>query len=121
MRSVPVIEGFLSLISLWWAIVLFNQDNFFRVPKVYEGLATLGKYGWGCVFLVAAFMKILGILLEKRWLRRGGLTFSMFLYGLISAGYILAGDVMNTGTGVYFALSVLAAYECREVKTANGS
>lgn len=116
MNKIPIIEGFLSLVSVWWAIVIFNHDDFFRVPKVYEGLAVLGKYGWGSIFLLAAFLKILGILTEKIWLRKIGLTFSMFLYGLIASGYILVGDAMDTGTGTYFALSFLALYGVREVK-----
>ncbi|MFP5116155.1 hypothetical protein ACSU64_27995 [Bacillaceae bacterium C204] len=116
MKKIPIIESFLSIISCWWAIVLFNQDDFFRVPKVYEGLAVLGQFGWGSVFLLAAFLKIFGILTEKARLREIGLMFSTLLYGLICAGYILSGDGMSTGTGVYFALCVLAFYQIREVK-----
>jgi hypothetical protein len=114
-KKIPIIEAFLSIISIWWSIVLFNQDDFFRVPEVFEPLAVIGN-GWGYIFLIAAFLKILGILTEKSWLRKIGLTFSMFLYGLIASGYILSGHGMNTGTGTYFALSVLALYGIREVK-----
>lgn len=106
----------MSIISIWWAIVLFNRDEFFRVPKVFEPLAVI-EQGWGFIFLLAAFTKVIGILTEKVWLRKLGLTFSAFLYGLISAGYILSGATMNTGTGVYFALSVLAIWQIREVKS----
>lgn len=115
MRQVPIVECFLSIISVWWSIVLFNNDEFFRVPKVFEPLAKIEE-GWGYVFLAAAFLKIIGIILDKYWVRRIGLTFSVFLYALIASGYILAGDGMSTGTGVYFALAVLALYQIREVK-----
>ena len=115
MRNVPIIECFLSIISIWWSIVLFNTDDFFRVPKAFEPLAAIDD-GWGFIFLTAAFLKIIGIILDKNWLRRVGLTFSVFLYALIASGYTLVGDVINTGTGVYFALAVLALYQIREVK-----
>lgn len=115
MRKVPIIECFLSIVSIWWSIVLFISPAFFRVPKEFEGLGKIGE-GWGFIFLLAAFLKIYGILAHKRWIRRVGLTFSVFLYALIASGYILAGDAINTGTGVYFALAVLALYQIREVK-----
>ncbi len=115
MRDVPIVECFLSIISVWWAIVLFFDEGFFRVPKVYDPLAAI-EDGWGYVFLTAAFLKIIGIILDKNWVRRVGLSFSVFLYALIAAGYILAGDAIHTGTGVYFALAVLALYQIREVK-----
>jgi hypothetical protein len=115
MRNVPIIECFLSIISIWWTIVLYNSSDFFRVPKAFEPLAGIDNFGWGSIFLVAAGLKIYGILVHKRWIRRVGLTFSVFLYALICSGYILV-DPMSTGTGVYFALAVLALYQIREVK-----
>lgn len=117
MKKIPIIELFLSLISTWWAIVLFSNEQMLnRVPKHFEPLAILQENGWAIIFMVAAFVKVLGILTERFWLRRIGLTFSMFLYGLICAGYILSSDVLNTATGVYFALSVLSLWALREVK-----
>lgn len=117
MRKVPIIELFLSLISTWWAIVLFsNHQMLDRVPKHYEPLAELQENGWGLIFMVAALIKILGIITERFYLRKVGLFMSMFLYGLISAGHILSGQFLATQTGVYFALSVLALYGVREVR-----
>ena len=115
MRKIPIVEVFLSIISCWWSFVLFNTTEFFRVPQQFDGLSKIGD-GWGFIFLLAAFLKIYGILAHKRGIRRIGLTFSVFLYALIASGYILSGDAINTGTGVYFALAVLALYQIREVK-----
>lgn len=117
MKKVPIIELFLSIISFWWAAILFLNHNMFdNVPSIYERFAAIQEYGWGFIFVTAALFKILGILLENYWLRRIGLSFSFFLYGLISAGYILSSQPLNPGTGVHFALCVLAVWELREVR-----
>ncbi|MDQ0880955.1 hypothetical protein [Peribacillus sp. V2I11] len=68
------------------------------------------------MFLLAAFLKIFGIIIAKEWVRKVGLVFFMFLYALIASGYILSGEAMNTATGVYLALAVLALYGIHEVK-----
>jgi hypothetical protein len=116
--SVPIIDLFLSLISVWWAIILFNNEDMLNhVPRKFETLAQIQETGWALVFTTAAFIKVLGIILEQKALRRIGLYFSAFLYGMICAGYILSPAAFSTSTGVYFALSVLAIWGIREVKT----
>jgi hypothetical protein len=116
-NEVPVIDLFLSLISIWWAINLYNnQDMLNDVPRKFETLAQFQETGWALVFTTAATIKVLGIILEKGILRTIGLYFSAFLYAMICAGYILSPAAFSTATGVYFSLSVLAIWGIREVK-----
>jgi len=114
---IPIIELFLSIISLWWAFICFvNPHLFDRLPELYLVFAEISQEkGWGCIFVVAASIKVLGILLQKSWMRRLGLTMSAFLYGLIASGFILSGQTLSHSTGTYFALSVLAIWGIREV------
>jgi len=114
---VPIIELFLSIISLWWAFICFTNNHLFdNLPDFYIIFAEISQeFGWGCIFVLAAAIKVFGILLKKSWMRRLGLTMSAFLYGIISAGFILSGHVLVHSTGTYFALSVLAIWGIREV------
>lgn len=114
---IPIIELFLSIISLWWACICFGNPHLFdNLPEFYVVFAKVSQeVGWGCVFVAAAAIKVLGILLQKSWMRKLGLTMSAFLYGLISAGFILSGHFLVHSTGTYFALSVLAIWGIREV------
>ncbi|MGV7002542.1 hypothetical protein ACWA2C_28295 [Priestia megaterium] len=116
-RRIPIIELFLSIISLWWAFICFTNNHLFdNLPDLYVIFAEVSQEtGWGFVFVTAAAIKIFGILLQKKWMRKLGLTMSAFLYGIISAGFILSGHVLVHSTGTYFALSVLAIWGIREV------
>lgn len=114
---IPIIELFLSIISLWWAFICFTNDHLFdNLPDLYVIFAEVSQEkGWGCIFVTAAAIKIFGVLLQKKWMRKLGLTMSAFLYGIISSGFILSGHVLVHSTGTYFALSVLAIWGIREV------
>lgn len=115
-NKIPIIEVFLSLISIWWAIVLFNNDQMLdHVPRQLESLAAFQEKFWASFFMVGAFVKLLGIVTEKKILRKIGLIMSAFLYATISAGFILSGHIMQTQTGVYFALSLLAIFGIRGI------
>ena len=116
-NRIPTIELFLSIISLWWACICFGNPHLFdSLPDLYIVFAKISQeVGWGCIFILAAATKIFGILLEKNWMRKLGLTMSAFLYGIISAGFILSGHFLVHSTGTYFALSVLAIWGIREV------
>lgn len=118
---IPIIELFLSIISLWWAFICFSNPHLFdQIPQMLNVFAKISQEtGWGCVFIMAALIKVLGILLQKYWLRRIGLFLSMLLYGLITAGFVLSKEPFTHSTGTYFALTVLAMWGAREVKSYN--
>lgn len=118
MKKIPIIEAGLSLVSIWWAIIMFTNDNLFdNVPSLFTFFVKISQEkGWGLFFLCAAFIKLLGLVLEHRKLRIIGLYMSAFIYSLISAGYILSQNPMQPGTGIHFVLMIFAFYAIREVK-----
>lgn len=118
MRKIPIIEMCLSIVSLWWAFVLFNNnqlfDNLFILFKPFA--VVMDEQGWAFVFIVSATTKIFGIMFNRYRLRELGLTLSMVLYGVITSGFILSHEPLSTGTGTYFALCLLALQGLREVR-----
>lgn len=120
MKRIPIVEVYLSCVSIWWAVCLFgNKHTILNVPKLLSPFAEFGQSAWASVFLVGAFLKVYGILTEVMWLRKLGLIFSFVLYGLITAGYILSGHLLNPGTGIYFMMTVLALLSNRMVGERN--
>lgn len=121
MFIIPIVEVVLSLISLWWGVVLFNNPNLFNdLPEVYRffGRVTT-EYNWGFVFLFSAFVKIIGIILRNAKLRKFGLLMSAIIYGIISSGYYLGSGFYSIGFGVFGLISFMALWGIREVKTRN--
>jgi hypothetical protein len=115
MRKIPIIELFLTIITFWWSFILFRTMTMLdNTPRLLKGFAKLGEMGWGFIFVAAAVILLLGVILEKNALRKFGLMLCFFMYGLITAGYILA-DPINTATGTYFAICLLSIYGMREV------
>jgi len=115
MRKVPIIELFLSIVSAWWAVILFLSMGMLQnTPKQLKAFAKLGEMGWGFVFVATTLILILGVILENKILRKFGLMLCFFLFGLITAGFILS-DPIRTATGTYFAICLLSIYGMREV------
>lgn len=119
MFIIPIVEVVLSLISLWWGIVLINSPNMFdELPDIYRFFGEIGmEYHWACVFFVAAAVKILGIFMRNQRLRKIGLFMSAVIYGIISSGYYLGLGFYSIGFGVFFFLSFMALWGIREVGT----
>lgn len=111
-------ELFLSMVSIWWAIVLISSPHLFdNVPVIYKGIADVaGEKVWACFFTFAATIKIVGIAINSGPLRKWGLTLSSLFYAAICAGYIWSGAILHAGTGVYFSMTMLALWRLREVR-----
>lgn len=122
MFFIPIVEVVISLISLWWGIVLFNSPDMFKeLPSIYRFFGEVGQeYMWASVFFFAAFVKILGIILKNTKLRKAGLFMSAVIYGIISSGYYLGLGFFSIGFGVFFLISFMALWGIREVGTRNG-
>jgi len=115
MRKIPIIELFLSVVTTWWAIILFVSATLLDdTPKQLKTFAKLGEDGWGFVFVATTLILILGIILDNVTLRKFGLFLSFFLFGLITAGFILT-DPIRTATGTYFGICMLSMWGIREV------
>jgi hypothetical protein len=115
MRKIPIIELFLVIVTVWWSIILFNNITMLdNTPYLLKGLAEPGELVWGVIFVLTTVILLLGVVLESFALRKLGLFLCFFLYGLITAGYILA-DPFRTATGTYFAICLLSIYGTREV------
>ncbi|POD46296.1 hypothetical protein BKM15_25995 [Pseudomonas syringae pv. syringae] len=122
MLKIPIIEVILSIISSWWAVVLFNSPEMFeKLPKTYEFFEAVGpEHRWAIMFSVAAFIKILGITLKCPLLRKIGLVSSAIIYGLLAAGYYLGAGWFSIGFGTFAAMSLMAFWGVREVGERNG-
>lgn len=119
MFIIPIVEVVLSLISLWWGIVLFNSPGMFNeLPEIYRFFGEIAQeYIWAFVFLFAASVKILGIIIRNAKLRKFGLFMSAVIYGIISSGYYLGLGFYSIGFGVFGMLSFMALWGIREVGT----
>ena len=121
MFIIPIVEVVLSLISLWWGVVLFNSPNLFDdLPEVYRFFGEVApEYIWAFVFLFSAFVKILGIIIRNAKLRKFGLFMSAVIYGIISSGYYLGLGFYSIGFGVFGLISFMALWGIREVGSRN--
>lgn len=115
---VPIIDLFLSIVSLWWAFICFaNSKLFDTFPGLFKIFSKIGdEKVWGFVFVSAATIKIVGLALRKKWIRKVGLTLSALLYGIISSSFFLSESPLSISAGTYFAMTVLAIWGVREVK-----
>ncbi|MED4116609.1 hypothetical protein P4661_27615 [Priestia megaterium] len=119
MRSrIPIIDMFLSIVSLWWAFICFANNKLFDTfPGLFRIFSQIAdEKTWGFVFVSAAFIKIVGVAIQKKWVRKLGLTLSMLLYGIISSSFFLSESPLSISAGTYFAMTVLALWGIREVK-----
>jgi hypothetical protein len=122
MFRIPIVEIALSLLSFWWAFVLFKTpDMFDHLPELYEIFGHIStEIHWAIVFIIAAFLKIIGVFIGHRIFRKIGLIFSFILYGLISAGFFLSMGMPNINAGTYAIISLMAIWGVREVDYRNG-
>ena len=119
--KIPIIDFILSIISSWWAIVLLNTDLFSRQPETYSFFGNIATEDqWAILFIVAAAVKIIGIVINNSLLRKLGLVMSAFIYGLIAYAYMIGIGWFSVGFGTFFAMSIMALWGIREVKYTNG-
>lgn len=57
-RRVQTVEIFISIVLIWWSIVLFTNDKLStNLPALFERFAMIMvEWKWGVVFLVAALV-----------------------------------------------------------------
>lgn len=120
--KIPIIEFILSIISSWWAFVFLNSPNLFtRFPEQYSSFERIAPVSsWATLFIAAAAVKIIGIIIQVSWLRKLGLVLSAIMYGLISYCYMDSVGFFSIGFGTFFALLIMALWGIREVDGSNG-
>lgn len=118
MKRLPIIEIQLSMISLFWAFILFQSQGYFeKAPNVYRVFDKIGpEWLWGIFFLTGALLKITGIAVRNLKLRKIGLFFSVGLYSCVSAGYILGGGFLSLGFFLHITFIFVAIFALKEVE-----
>lgn len=119
---IPVIEVGFSILSTCLAMVLYCSPQMFdRLPNTYEFFKAFApEYAWATVFLVAAVTKLLGLITQKRKIRKAGLFGSTFIYGAIASAYFLGSGWFNFGFFTFAVLAFMALFAVREVDLCNG-
>jgi hypothetical protein len=122
MFRIPIIEVVLTIISSWWAAVMFNTPDLFEnSPNIYEFFTHFGnEKQLGIVFIVGAGVKIIGLAARKAILRKAGLLISAFIYSMISVAYFMGSGWFSIGFGTFIAIALLALWGIREVDSRNG-
>ncbi|PAF19763.1 hypothetical protein [Terribacillus saccharophilus] len=122
MFRIPIIEVVLTIISSWWAVVMFNTPNLFETsPNIYDFFSHFGnEKQLGVVFVVGAGVKIIGLAARKVILRKAGLLISAFIYSMISVAYFMGSGWFSIGFGTFIAIALLALWGIREVDSRNG-
>lgn len=115
-QSIPLLEVSLSFFSIYAAILMFlYPDILDKSSAVYENMTAIApQMTWGVVFLVAALVKVVGLVLKRNGLRRLGLFLSTLIYGCIAVSYVM--EFPNLGAGVFFIMAVMAMLSMFYVK-----
>jgi hypothetical protein len=122
MFRIPIIEVVLTIISSWWAVVLFNSPGLFKEsPNIYSFFDQFSnEKHLALVFVVGAVVKIIGLAARIIFLRKAGLLISAFIYAMISVAYFMGSGWFSIGFGTFIAIALLALWGIREVDARNG-
>lgn len=117
MRKIRIIELTLSIISSWWAIVLFKVPQMFdRQPATYQFFKDIASESqWAIVFMLAALVKIVGMIINVKSMRRVGLIMSVMIYLFIACSYFFGIGWLSIGFGTFLALSFMALWGALKV------
>lgn len=115
-QSIPLLEVSLSFFSIYAAILMFLYPNILDESSgVYENMtAIVPQTTWAVAFLLAALVKVVGLVLKRDGLRRLGLLMSALIYGGIAFSYVM--EFPNLGAGVFFIMSAMAMLSMFYVK-----
>lgn len=124
-KTMTAVELVLSYISLGWAYVLFTSPQLFESSDNWNQVRQVIEYEWvvGCVAMVAALTKLLGIVLNNIKIRWIGLIMSAIFWIVIAAGMVIAKGYFEFTTGfvAYSGLAVLSLWTSKEVTKSDGS
>ena len=117
-KKIPYFEALVSLLSYYLAMVcMFNNNVFSQLPEVYGKLESLGsETTFAMIFMVAATIKVVGLILNCYLLRRIGLGLSSLIYLVITVSYAMSEIPFSWGLGIFALLSLFSALMIFEVK-----
>ena len=117
-KKIPYFEALVSLLSYYLAMVcMFNNNVFSQLPEVYGTLESLGsETTFAMIFMVAATIKVVGLVLNCYVLRRIGLGLSSVIYLVITVSYAMSEIPFSWGLGIFALLSLFSALMIFEVK-----
>ncbi|MEK4025766.1 hypothetical protein [Sporosarcina sp. FSL W7-1283] len=121
MRPVTVVEVIVTYISLGWAFVLLTNPDIFNQSPNFSRIEAIAQSEWivGCICLLLAAVKIIGMTLHNRRIRWFGLMLSSIFWVLMSASFLFSSDYIefNTGFVVYSGVAVMSLWTSKEVMT----
>ena len=86
MKRIPLFEVFVTFLSYSFSLVLWvNPELFNDGAAGYEKLSNLASEStYAVVFMLAATIKLIGLLFDIKWLRTVGLIASVLIYLALS-------------------------------------
>ena len=117
-KRIPYFEALVSLLSYYLATVcMFNNNIFSQFPRVYGSLENLGsETTFAMIFMVAATIKVIGLLINCHALRKIGLGLSSLIYLVITVSYAMSDVPFSWGLGIFALLSAFSALTIFDVK-----
>lgn len=109
----PIYEMFVTMISITLSIMLFLFPD--MLSTEYSSLYTIllvimPQWGWAFTFFIAGMVKAIGMLIDNKYLRIGGLVMSSLIYAVFSISYTVMfptiGSVVFTAIMVFCLISI---------------
>lgn len=93
--QIPTFEVFITFLSYSLAFMLFvNQNLFEHNLATYETFKRIGdEWTYGLVFIVAATIKLVGILIDIKGLRIIGLVISAIIYATMGTMFMMGQSI----------------------------
>jgi hypothetical protein len=127
LHKVKAIELSLTLVALWWSIVLGLPYDTFSSSMDYDAMAGMASEGvWSLYFLCLGLVQSYGmfnenivLLYKKVNTKRLALLVSTGAWFFVASMFAI-GNIATTATGVYFILGCLSAWLYVKVGGNNG-
>lgn len=106
--DIPYFETCISLFSIYASMLMFLAPNMLvESEELYKNMtAIMPQEGWALTFLMAAMIKVVGLIGRWQRVRQIGLLASVFIYGTIAICYALV--FPNLGTGLFAILAIMS-------------
>lgn len=88
-KPLPLFELLISLFSLYMAALLFwFPDLLANGGPAYDKVENMaGAQKWAFIFFAAGIIKVIGIMMNKKWVRIVGLLMSVVIYSILTIAF----------------------------------